>query len=318
VRDGKVGNSMKSVSVYLDLVFLTNVLFDAAMLMVTAGIRRTHIRYWRIIVASIVGALYTILMFFPAFSLLFAVFFKIGFSFILVYIAFGFRSLQHYLRNIGMFYLIHFATAGSVFAVHYLLLSSGEIMSGILLSPSGATAFAVESGLWMAFPVFIGSLFFFRSVFKSSLRTEALTSFTADVRVEIDDTIRCCKGLIDTGNQMYDPLTRTPVMVMDCEQWQDSLPEIWVKRIRSNEVDLILSNMDKGEYVWNDRLRLIPYRGINRGTQFMLALKPDKVVITINQTTYETKKVLIALAGEKLSNNGSYQALVHPMLLEKH
>lgn len=316
MRDGKVGTLMKSVSVYLDLIFLTNVLFDAAMLMVTAGVRRTPIRYWRIIVASMVGALYTILMFFPAFSLLFTVFFKIGFSFILVYIAFGFGSLQHYLRNIGMFYLIHFATAGSVFAVHYLLLSSGEIMSGILLTPSGTTAFAVESGLWMAIPVFALSLFFFRSVFKSSLRTEALTSYTAEVRVEIDDTITCCKGLIDTGNQLYDPLTRTPVMVMECEQWQDSLPEMWVRRIRSNEVDLIISDMEEGECIWNDRLRLIPYRGINRGTQFMLALKPDKVVITIHQTTYETKKVLIALDGGKLSANGSYQALVHPMLVQ--
>jgi len=307
---------MKSVSVYLDLIFLTNVLFDAAMLMVTAGIRRTEIRYWRIFTASIVGALYTILMFFPAFSLLFTVIFKIGFSLMLVYIAFGFRSLQYYMRNVGMFYLIHFATAGSVFAVHYLLLSSGEMMSGILLSPSGSTAFAVESGLWMAVPVFIGSLYFFRSVFKSSLRTEAITTYTADVRVEIDETIRCCKGLIDTGNQLYDPLTRTPVMVMDCEQWQDSLPEMWIRRIRSNEVDLIISDMDEKEFVWSDRLRLIPYRGINRGTQFMLALKPDKVVITIHQKTYEPKKVLIALDGGKLSANGSYQALVHPMLIE--
>ncbi|MEX1030354.1 MAG: sigma-E processing peptidase SpoIIGA [Paenibacillaceae bacterium] len=307
---------MKSVEVYLDLIFLTNVLFDAAMIMVTAGIRRTPIRYWRIIAASIIGAIYSILMFFPAFSLLFTIFSKLVFSFFLVYIAFGFRSLQHYMRNLGMFYLIHFATAGSVFAVHYLLLSSGEVMRGILLSPSGATAFAIESGLWMAFPVFAGSLIFFRTVFKSSLRTEALTSYIAEVRVEIDTTIRCCKGLIDTGNQLYDPLTRTPVMVMECEQWLDSLPDIWIRRIRSNEVDLIIASMDKEEFMWSDRLRLIPYRGINRGTQFMLALKPDKVIITINQTTYEINKVLIALDGGKLSVNGSYQALVHPMLVQ--
>jgi stage II sporulation protein GA (sporulation sigma-E factor processing peptidase) len=307
---------MKSVEVYLDLIFLTNVLFDAAMIMVTAGIRRTPIRYWRIIAASIIGAIYSILMFFPAFSLLFTIFSKLVFSFLLVYIAFGFRSLQHYMRNLGMFYLIHVATAGSVFAVHYLLLSSGEVMRGILLSPSAATAFAIESGLWLAFPVFAGSLFFFRTVFKSSLRTEALTSYIAEVRVEIDTTIRCCKGLIDTGNQLYDPLTRTPVMVMECEQWIDSLPDIWVKRIRSNDVDLIIASMDKEEFMWSDRLRLIPYRGINRGTQFMLALKPDKVTISINQTTYEINKVLIALDGGKLSVNGSYQALVHPMLVQ--
>src|SRR5690554_964510 len=99
---------MKSVSVYLDLIFLTNVLFDAAMLMLTAGIRRTTVRYWRIIVASIIGATYSILMFFPELSILFTALSKIVFSLILVYMAFGFRSLQHYLRNVGIFYLIHF------------------------------------------------------------------------------------------------------------------------------------------------------------------------------------------------------------------
>jgi stage II sporulation protein GA (sporulation sigma-E factor processing peptidase) len=307
---------MKSVIVYVDLIFLTNVFFDAAMLMVTAGLRRTHIRFWRITAASIVGALYTILMFFPAFSVFFTVLFKVGFSMVLVYIAFGFGSLQHYLRNTGMFYLIHFATAGSVFAVHYLLLSSGDMISGILLSPTGATAFAVESGLWMAIPIFVGSLWFFRSVFKSSIRTEALTTYIADVRVDIDNFSISCKGLVDTGNHLYDPLTRTPVMVIECEQWSDTLPEQWVQRIRRNEVELIITKMDEETFVWRDRLRLVPYRGINRGTQFMLALKPDKVVITIHQKTFESNKVLIAIDGGKLSANGSYHALVHPMLVE--
>jgi stage II sporulation protein GA (sporulation sigma-E factor processing peptidase) len=307
---------MKSVEVYIDLIFLTNFMFDAAMIMVTAGLRRTSIRYWRMIVASFIGAIYSILMFFPAFYLLYTLPSKLVFSLILVFVAFGYRSVQQFARNLGMFYLIHFATAGAVFAVHYLLLSSGEVMRSILLTPSGSTAFAIESGLWMAIPVFAGALMFFRMVFKSSLRTEALTSYVADVKVEIDCTIRSCKGLIDTGNQLYDPLTRTPVMVMECEQWLDSLPDIWVRRIRSNEVDLIIASLDKEEFMWSDRLRLIPFRGINRGTQFMLALKPDKVTITMNQTTYEINKVLIALDGGKLSMNDSYQALVHPMLVQ--
>ena len=78
---------MKSVTVYLDLIFLTNVFFDAAMIMLTAAIRRCRIPRWRIAVASMVGAAYTVLMFFPAYSIMFTVFSKIIFALFLVYVA---------------------------------------------------------------------------------------------------------------------------------------------------------------------------------------------------------------------------------------
>jgi stage II sporulation protein GA (sporulation sigma-E factor processing peptidase) len=47
----------------------------------------------------------------------------------------------------------------------------------------------------------------------------------------------------------------------------------------------------------------------------MIALKPDKVIITYNQTTIEASKVLIGLDGGKLSADGSYHAIIHPKLM---
>ena len=56
---------------------------------------------------------------------------------------------------------------------------------------------------------------------------------------------------------------------------------MWIKSLAAIGVE---------EFIWQDRLRLVPYRGVNRNTQFMLAIKPDKVVINHNDSRLEATK----------------------------
>lgn len=63
-------------------------------------------------------------------------------------------------------------------------------------------------------------------------------------------------------------------------------------------------------------MRLVPYRGINKGSQFMIALKPDEVSIVQEGRTVTTGRVLIGLDGGRLSMESAYRAIIHPVLLE--
>ncbi|MNI27694.1 Sporulation factor SpoIIGA [compost metagenome] len=302
--------------VYADLIFLFNFLMDAALLLLTARIRRISFTWWRLAASAAIGAAYVVMIFVPALSIFFTFIVKCCFCVLMMITAFGFGSLQHVIRNLGTFFLINFATAGGIFGLHYLLASSGDIMNGLMFTHSGGLMFQVQVGGLLFILVLSGlMLWWFRAVFVSTKQREELTSFLAQVDVQIDAYTSTCMGLIDTGNQLYDPLTRTPVMVMEASQWGEHLPEAWIQRIRSAEVDQIISGLGTEEFIWQDRLRLVPYRGVNRTTQFMLALKPDKVVITHNDKQVEATKVLIGLDGGKLSSDGSYQAIIHPTLL---
>ncbi|MNP54274.1 Sporulation factor SpoIIGA [compost metagenome] len=137
----------------------------------------------------------------------------------------------------------------------------------------------------------------------------------ASVEVEIKGHRLSCVGLVDTGNQLYDPLTKTPVMIAEAKLWKDVLPKEWLKRMQTQDAESIVAAMGEEEFEWQDRLRIVPYRGVNRSTQFMLAIRPDKVQLQYAGRNWETRKVLIGFDGGQLSADGSYQAIIHPMLL---
>jgi stage II sporulation protein GA (sporulation sigma-E factor processing peptidase) len=304
------------VIVYADLIFLLNFLMDAAMLIVTAKTRKISFKWWRIVGSSFLGASYVVIMFLPVPLFLFTFSVKCMFCIGMIMTAFGFGSLQNLLRNLGTFLLVNFAVAGGMFGIHYVLASSSDVMKGIVFTQSGVAMFQIQIGsVLFVLLLLIPLLWWFRTVLQSSKQREVLTAYVAEVTIHVGDYTASCKGLIDTGNQLYDPLTRTPVMVMEVSEWGDVLPVEWLQRIRSADVDQIISGLGVEEFIWQDRLRLVPYRGVNRNTQFMLAIKPDKVVITHNSTRIEASKVLIGLDGGKLCSDGTYQAIIHPALI---
>ncbi|AEI42591.1 sigma-E processing peptidase SpoIIGA [Paenibacillus mucilaginosus] len=295
--------------VYIDIIFLLNLLIDGALLWTTAWTRRMAFRWWRLALAAAIGGSYAVMIFFPPLSFLYTLALKFTLSLIMLLTAFGFGGLQHFLRNLGAFYLVNFVAAGGIVGLIYFRQSAGEILSGILTVRSWDVTlmlllFAIPFSVWLC-----------RQVIGALRRKQELGSFLAKVDIHIGDSLTTCTGLIDTGNQLYDPLTKTPVMVMEALQWAEHIPEAWLPRIRKAEVDQLVNSIGTDAFIWQDRLRLVPYRGVNRSTQFMLAIKPDRVVITMEGRTMEAMKVLVGLDGGRLSSDNAYQAIIHPSLV---
>jgi len=304
------------VAVYLDLIFLINFLMDGALLLVTAWTRKLRFKWWRMACAAAIGASYVIMMLFPEFSALFTFAAKFLFSAIMIVTAFGFGKLPVFLRNLATFYLVSFALAGGIFGFHYFFMPSMDVWNGIVFTQSGGHLFQVGLSGWFIAVFFVFMIWYFLRVFRSTKQREALSALTAKVEVQVEDFVLSCTGLVDTGNQLYDPLTKTPVMIVEAGLWKEVIPESWIKQIQTSDVDKILAAMGADSFVWQDRLRVVPYRGVNRSTQFMLAIKPDSVKVYYNEKTLQTGKVLIGFDGGILSSDGSYQAIIHPMLLE--
>lgn len=303
--------------VYIDLIFITNLLIDGALLWLTAWTRKQRLRWWRLAASSTVGALYVVMMFLPELSFMYTFIIKFALSLLMLWIAFGFGSLQNYIRNMGAFYMINFAAAGGIIGIHYLLKNTGEIFNGIWFTALGGLSFELKIGFWFTFIMCFAVLLWFKFVYSTRRKLENRLEYMGEVQVAIGDFTVTCPGLLDTGNQLSDPLTRTPVMVMEASLWKEKLPAAWLQRLDGGEPDKLLLELDDADFEWRDRLRLVPYRGVNRGSAFMLALKPDAVEIRIGNQTSRSSKVLIGLDGGKLSGDRSYQAIIHPELVRE-
>ncbi|MBU5674470.1 sigma-E processing peptidase SpoIIGA [Paenibacillus brevis] len=307
--------------VYLDLIFLMNFAIDGCLLLLTAWFRKRKVVIWRLLLSAGVGASYVVMMFMPALSFLFTFLVKFLFSVVMLWIAFGFVSLQNYIRNLGAFYIVNFVAAGGILGIYYLLQSSGELWNGIWYTATGGMGFSLEIGTLFTLVVFTLVLLWFRMVVAGRRRQENLSSYYAEVLIELGQIKIACTGLIDTGNQLQDPLSRLPVMVTEMSLWQPYMPQSFGQTAQNGGLsadNLILQWTEDEAFPWRDRLRLIPYRGVNRGSQFMLALKPDKVTVTMENKSYVTTRVLVGLDGGTLSSEGSYRAIIHPALMEEH
>jgi stage II sporulation protein GA (sporulation sigma-E factor processing peptidase) len=304
------------VIVYVDLIFFMNFIIDGALLLATGWTRKIKMKGWRIAAGAGIGASYVILMLFPEMSFLFTLFIKFLFSLMMLWVSYGYGQLQRFLRTLGAFYLINFVAAGGILGIHYMLLSSNDVMNGIWYTHTGGLSFELKLSLGFVLLAITLVIWFYVRVTRGGQRQKEVSQWITDVTIHLDTFEYSCKGLIDTGNRLYDPLTKMPVMVVEVDYWKNYLPESWIKRIHKAEVEEIIADLDNVSFDGRERIRLIPFRGINKGGQFMLAIKPDHVLVRFNEQWITSGKVLVGFDGGRLSSDGAYQAILHPALIE--
>ncbi|CAM3726832.1 sigma-E processing peptidase SpoIIGA [Cohnella lubricantis] len=304
--------------VYVDMVFLTNLAVDGTVLLTTAKVRRLQPKRRRIALSAGMGAVYAAGMFMADVPYLYSFAVKVLVSLAMLLCAFGYGSPLRLARLMGTFYLVSFATLGGVLGLTFLLRQSRAPWSDLSLSPDGGLLLELPLQFLLLAVCFALSVWLFRGASASAERTGQLDSLIVNVAVTIGGETRECRGLVDTGNRLYDPLTRIPVMMMEASLWKEQLPSGWAERLKDEPADSLVAGLDHDSsegYAWGDRLRLIPYRGVNGNTRLLLAIKPDSVSISPSGApSRHYKRVLIGMDGGTLSPDGSYRAIVHPDL----
>ncbi len=206
-----------------------------------------------------------------------------------------------------MFYFVTFMTGGGLFALHYFWQTELDILSGLATSKSfGAGVSWVF--IIIGFPlVWYFSKQRFDAVEVKKIQYDQLV----EVEIEIEGRIIKMKGLLDSGNQLYAPISKEPVMIVEAELLKDAFGKKAIEEL------LAISGGEEmdAQSVLMKRMKLIPYRVIGQAAPFLIALKPDTVRIFYQQQTFQAKKVLVGLQDQELSPEGAYQSIIHPKLV---
>ncbi|MBN2983385.1 sigma-E processing peptidase SpoIIGA [Cohnella algarum] len=125
------------MTVYVDLVFLTNLAVDGTVLLTTAKVRKLRPGRTRIALSAAAGAAYAAIMFLADIPYLYTFGAKVIVSAIMVWIAFGYGGPLRFIRLFGAFYLVNFATLGGVIGISFLLKQTGSPWGSVTVTEQG-------------------------------------------------------------------------------------------------------------------------------------------------------------------------------------
>ena len=106
------------MTLYVDMILIENIIMNYIILLTTAIVCKNSISHFRMIVASIIGAIYAVLMYIFELSIYNNLILKTLLSICMVYVTFNSKNIKILLKQITVFYLTSFCFGG---ATYYLL-----------------------------------------------------------------------------------------------------------------------------------------------------------------------------------------------------
>ena len=300
---------MNRLVVYADIIWLLNVCIDFLLLLLTAVVLKRKVKRWRLILGACIGSTIVIFAFTPLASLMTHPVMKLLYSFLIVYTAFGFIRFRTFLQSVLTFYFVTFMVGGGLVGTHFFFHTS-DMMNGLISTKSISYGDPIS---WLFVIIGFPVIYYFSKkriadVEVTKIHYEQIVKVT--IKIDINDIQ--LDGLIDSGNQLYDPLTKTPVMIIHASSLDHVLPSWLIEQV---QMKTTIPYIPDEESRWATRLRLIPYRAVGVNQQFLWAFKPDLVQIYHESAKVTVNKVLIGLNAQQLSANGEYQCILHPKML---
>jgi stage II sporulation protein GA (sporulation sigma-E factor processing peptidase) len=265
--------------VYLDMLLLENFLVNLFLLTITMQTIKKKVPTGRLMLSSIIGTSYVLTIVIPRLQLFATTPFKIVVAVIMILIAIKDKSVIEILKATGIFVLYSILLAGMAF---YLAIKDNPS-----LSPSAMIYnFSYKNLILSLMTTYI--LVYKLTVYVKERRI--LTSYVYNTEICIDNVKTIIKAFLDTGNELREPATNLPVIIVEKELFKD----------------LNLKTHD----IYN-----IPYSVVNGYNGKLIGIRPDSIKININGDMRE-KNLILAFSDKKLSKHSDYNGLLPRGIIE--
>lgn len=287
-----------ALTVYLDIIFLENLCINCIILLATAIICKNTISITRILLSSLIGSIYAVIVYLSISEIFSNTALKILLSVCMVHIAYNSKNAKLLLKQLLIFYLTSFTFGGVAFALLYFV-KPQEILikNGVLIG-----TYPIKIALTGVIVGFIIITIAFKNYKKKLSKKDMFCNIT----INFQDKYKTIKAMIDTGNLLKEPLSGSPVVVVEKEELLEIMPEE------------ILSNAEKiisGEYSTNlneyaSKFRVIPFTSLGKENGLLLGLKIDNLQIEYDEQENNIKGAIVGIYNKKLTKANNYNALV--------
>lgn len=299
------------MTIYIDIIFLENILMNYIILFATLVIIKSKTKYQqiRLIISSIIGSCYAIIVYLDILSIYSNIFAKIILSIIMVYVAFGAQNLKTLLKQILIFYFVSFIFGGCTVALIYFIKPENvKINNGVFVG-----TYPIKVTLIAGVVAFIVTQIAFK------INKNKLNSKNAFFNIEIffeEKTIKV-KALLDSGNMLTEPISKLPVIIVEKEELKKIISKDFLNYIENfvgGDVEKEYEENNIQEYL--SKVRMVPFMSIGKENGMLIGIRIDKIKIETEDINIERKNVIAGIYDKKLTKDNKYNALIGLNLLE--
>ena len=290
------------MTIYIDVVLIENLIMNYIILFATALILKIKVKHMKLILGSLLGAVYTIVAYTGILEIYSSFILKIVLSIIIVYIAYYPQSLKKLGKELLFFYLTSFVFGGAAFALIYIVKPQDILMkNGLFLG-----TYPLKTVMLAAIVAFIVIITAF-AIIKNKITKKDLIY---KIEVKLNGKEIKTEALVDTGNMLKEPITNTPVVVIEHTLLYECIP----KEILNNLEDIIGGDFEKipeevkNEYV--SKLKLIPFSSLGKQNGMLIGIKPEYLKVIKEEQVDLKENVILGIYDKSLTKKGEYRALM--------
>ena len=275
---------------------------NSIILYATALILKIKPKTIRVIASSAIGSVYAIITYITEIQIYTSGILKSILAIIMVYIAFNPQNTKKMWKQVAIFYLTSFVFGGvTLYLIYYIKPQEVLVKNGIYV------------GDYILKTIMLGAIVAFITI-KISLKI-IKTKFSPNdmyckIKIKLNEKIIETKAMIDTGNLAKEPITNTPVVIVESTLLEDVLPNKILNNLENilgGDLSQISEEMQE-KYI--SKLRCIPFSSLGKQNGMLLGIKADEIQVETEDEKMISKNIIIGIYDKSLTKRGEYRALI--------
>ncbi len=285
------------MTIYVDVVFIENLLINYIILCATAIIAKNKIHFLKFLLASSFGSLYAILNYIISLSNLENFFLKLFISSFMILISFDNKKIKVFFKNLIMFYLTSFTFGGAAFMLLFFVSPESVIYENGRFIGTYPLKITIYGGI-LGFIIITLVAKFIKNKFSNTL---------CDLEIFFKGKVIKLKTLVDSGNLLKEPISNQDVIVVQ----KSSLEDLIDKKILNEATSMIKGSLigDMSKELYEYKFKVIPFSSLGNENGVLIGFKPDYIKIYSDEEIIK-KDVIIGIYDGALSKTNLYTSLI--------
>ena len=290
------------ITIYVDIIFLENLIMNSIILYATSIILKIKPKIVKIMISSTIGSVYAIILYATNMKMYTSIISKIILSIIMVYVAFNPQNIKKMWKQLLIFYLTSFVFGGVSLYLIYVIKPQNILMKNGMFAGQYVLKVIMLAAI-VAFVVINISLKIIKTKFNPK-------DIYCKIKFKLNGKQIETKAMIDTGNLVKEPITNTPVIIVESTILENILP----KEILNNLENILGGDFSEiPEKIRNDyisKLRCIPFTSLGKQNGMLVGIKAEEMEIESEDEKKKCNNVIIGIYDKSLTKRGEYRALV--------